>query len=71
MIITTFVVNLYRSPSQSNKDFDEFLRSFEDVIDNINQCNPYFTLITGDFNSRCNNSGKMTVTTLKESALII
>ena len=59
-----------RSPSQSNKDFDEFLRGFEGVIDNINQCSPYFTLITGDFNARCNNSGKMTVTTLKELALI-
>ena len=39
-----------RSPSQ----FDEFLRGFEEVIDYINQCNPYFTLITGDFNARCN-----------------
>ena len=71
MIITTFIVTFYRSPSQSNKDFDEFLPGFEGVIDNINQCNTYFTLITGDFNSRCNNSGKMTVTTLKELALII
>ena len=68
MIIATFIVTLYRSPSQSNKDFDEFLRGFEGVIDNINQCN---ILITGDFNSRCNNSGKMTVITLKELALII
>ena len=49
-----FIVTLYRSPSQSTDEFDEFLRGFEDVIDYINQCNPYFTLITGDFNARCN-----------------
>ena len=49
-----FIVTLYRSPSQSSDEFDDFLRSFEGIIDNINQCNPYFTLITGDFNARCN-----------------
>ena len=40
------VVTLYRYPSQSTDEFDEFLCGFEGVIDNINQCNPYFTLIT-------------------------
>ena len=49
-----FIVTLYRSPSQSTDEFDEFLRGFEDETDYINQCNPYFTLITGDFNARCN-----------------
>ena len=45
---------MYRSASQSTDEFDEFLRGFEGVIDYINQYNPYFTLITGDFNARCN-----------------
>ena len=49
-----FIVTFYRSPSQSTDEFDDFLRGFEGVIDYINQCNPYFTLITGDFNARCN-----------------
>ena len=49
-----FIVILYRSPSQTTDEFDEFLRGFQGVIDNINQCNPYFTVITGDFNARCN-----------------
>ena len=49
-----FIVTLYRSPSQSTDEFDEFLRGLEDVIDYINQSNPYFTLLTGDFNARCN-----------------
>ena len=49
-----FIVTLYRCPSQSFHEFDEFLRGFEDATDYINQCNPYFTLITGDFNALCN-----------------
>ena len=49
-----FIVILYRSPSQTTDEFDEFLRGFEGLIDNISQCNPYFTVITGDFNARCN-----------------
>ena len=42
---------LYRSPSQNDDEFDEFLCSFESVAYNINQSNPYFVLITGDFNA--------------------
>ena len=30
-----FIVTLYRSPSQTTDEFDEFLRGFEGVIDNI------------------------------------
>ena len=49
-----FIITLHRSSSQSNDKFDEFLRGFEGVIDYINRCNPYFTLITGDFNASWN-----------------
>ena len=49
-----FIVTLYRSSNQTTDEFDEFLCSFEGIIDNINQWNPYFTAITGDFNARCN-----------------
>ena len=49
-----FIVNLDWSLSQSIDEYDEFLRGFEGVIDYINQCNPSFTLIAGDFNARCN-----------------
>ena len=47
-----FIVALYQSPNQNNDEFNEFLGSFENIIDNINQFNPYFALITGDFNAR-------------------
>ena len=30
-----FIVTLYRSPSQTTDEFDEFLQGFEGVIDNI------------------------------------
>ena len=35
------------SPSQTDDEFDEFLCSFESVVDNINQSNSHFVLITG------------------------
>ena len=47
-----FIVTLYRLPSQNDYELDEFLRSFENVTDNINRFNPYFLLIAGDFNAR-------------------
>ena len=50
----TFIFTLHQSPSQSNKEFDEFLCGFEGFIDNINQCDSHFTLITEDFNACCN-----------------
>ena len=46
-----FIVTLYWSPSQTDGEFDKFLCSFESIIDNINQSNSYFVLITGDFNA--------------------
>ena len=49
------IVTLYWSPSQTDDECDEFLRSFESVINKINHFNPYFLLITGDFNARSNS----------------
>ena len=46
------IVTLYPSPSQTDDEFDEFLRSFESIIDNINQSELYFEIITGYFNTR-------------------
>lgn len=39
------------SLSQTDDEFDEILRSFENVIDNISQSIQYFVLITGDINA--------------------
>ena len=45
------IVTLYQSHSQNYDEFDEFLCSFESVIDHLNQSKLYFVLITGAFNA--------------------
>ena len=47
-----YVVSLYRSPSQTQDEFDIFLVSFEQLIGDIIAKNPLFVLITSDFNVR-------------------
>ena len=47
-----YVVSLYRSPSQTQDEFDIFLISFEQLIGDIIAKNPLFVLITDDFNVR-------------------
>ena len=43
---------IYRSPSQSNIEFDLFLANFEQLLCEINNCKPYLSIITGDVNAR-------------------
>ena len=43
---------IYRSPSQSNIEFDLFLANFEQLLCEINNRKPYLSIITGDFNAR-------------------
>ena len=50
-----YVVSLYRSPSQTQDEFDNFLTSFKKLIGDIIAKNPSFVLITGDFNARSTN----------------
>ena len=57
------VVSLYRSPSQTQDDFDSFLMSFEQLIGDIIAKNPLFVLITGDFNVRSTNWRKNDLST--------
>ena len=50
-----YVVSLYRSPSQTQDEFDIFLINLEQSIGDIIVKNPLFVLITGDFNVRSSN----------------
>ena len=43
---------LYRSPSQSSDEFDEFLLEFENLIDPIYILNPHLIVIFGDLNAK-------------------
>ena len=43
---------IYRSPSQSSEEFVTFLSNFELLLDYITNCNPFVSMIIGDFNAR-------------------
>ena len=47
-------VSLYRSPSQSQDDFESFANSFELNIDIITADNKFLTVVLGDFNAKSN-----------------
>ena len=47
-----YVISLYRSPSQSIDEFDEFLLSLDQILHDISSLNPYFIMILGDFNAK-------------------
>ena len=57
-----YKVSLYRSPSQTQDEFDIFLISFEQLVGDIIAKNSLFVLITGDFNVRGTNWWKNTST---------
>ena len=50
-----YVLVVYRFPSQSSDDFENFLSNFDQVITHISLSNPVFRLILEDFNCRSNS----------------
>ena len=63
-----FFVVVYRSPSQDQGQFDNFMINFELMLSKMHAENPYCVIITGDFNCRStqwwennieNNEGKL------------
>ena len=48
------VISLYRSPSETPDQFDNYLQLFEEVLQDIFNLKSSFVLITSDFN--CKNS---------------
>ncbi len=62
-----FFAVIYRSPSQSTTDFDNFIANFELMLSKMRAKSPFSVIITGDFNCRStqwwesdieNNEGK-------------
>ena len=47
-------VSLYRSPNQSEDDFESFANNFELNIDAVTANNPFLTVVLGDFNVKSN-----------------
>ena len=50
-----FFAILYRSPSQSQAEFQDFMNNFELMLSRMSSENPYCVIITGDFNCRATN----------------
>ena len=46
---------IYRSPSQTNGEFEVFLSNFQMLLDEINNRKPSLSVITGDFDARCSS----------------
>ena len=47
-----YIISLYRSPSQSTDEFDEFISNLEQTLNDISSLNPSFMMILGDFNAK-------------------
>ena len=47
-----FIVSLYRSPTQTATEFNNFLSNFEHLLNHISNLNPYMCIVLGDFNAR-------------------
>ena len=57
---------LYRSPSQTQDEFETFfLKNIELTLDKIHENNPFMTIVLGDFNAKSNNWCKSDITSLE------
>ena len=48
-------VSLYRSPKQSEDDFENFCNNFEVTVDAVSAANPFLSVAIGDFNAKSSN----------------
>ena len=46
---------LFRSPNQTNDEFESFLKNFELTLDKIHEENPFMISVLCDFNAKFNN----------------
>ena len=60
---------LYRSPSQTQDEFETFLKNFESTLDKIHENNPFMTVVLGDFNAKSNDWFKADITSLEGSKI--
>ena len=45
-------ISLYRSPNQSQDDFESFINNLEYNLDSVMVNNPFLTVVLGDFNAK-------------------
>ena len=66
-----YIAVLYRSPSQTNTVFNDFLSNFEKLLEEISDLNPDFSIILEDFNARSKSWWKSDINTVKVLKLIL
>ena len=59
------IVSLYRSPNQSQDEFETFTNNLELILDKIFETNPFLVIALGDFNLKLSNCVKMIKQQLK------
>ena len=62
---------LYRSPSQTQDEFETFLKNSELTLEKIHENNLFMTIVLGDFNAKSNNWCKADITSLLGSKIYI
>ena len=60
---------LYRSPSETQDEFETFLNYFELTLDKIDENNLLMTVVLGDFNAKSNSWCKADITSLEGSKI--
>ena len=60
---------LYRSPSQTQDEFETFLKNFELTLDKVHKKNPFMTVALGEFNVKSNKWCKADITSLEDSKI--
>ena len=48
-------ISFYRSPSQTQDEFEKFSENLERHLDDLRQNNPFLVVVIGDFNVKSNN----------------
>ena len=44
---------IYRSPSQTPDEFENYCQNFHLTLSNIDDTSPFCSIVIGDFNARC------------------
>ena len=60
---------IYRSSSQTQDEFEIFLKNFELTLDKIHENNPFMTVVICDFNGKSKNWSKVNITFLDSSMI--
>ena len=67
--IKCWFIHLYRTPSQSQDEFHDFLTNLEMNLDDSFNSNPFLTTVIGDFNAKSNKWSEGDRSTIEESKI--